>query len=135
MLFMRTWLAAKVSQRLTVRRSAPTMAFVIIEACIDVKDGSCTEVCPVDCIYEGGRMYYIQPEECINCGLCLSVCPVDAIRSDEDLSSHDQPFAAINREFFADSVSGIGSPGGWAPHSTVRVDHPEVAARPHHPAT
>ena len=55
------------------------MTYVIAEACIDIKDGVCTEVCPVDCIYEGGRMFYIQPDECINCAVCVSVCPVDAI--------------------------------------------------------
>ena len=111
------------------------MAYVIVEACIDVKDGSCTDVCPVDCIYEGGRMYYIQPDECINCGLCLSVCPVDAIRPDEDLPGQDQRFAAINREFFAAGVSGLGSPGGWGPQLSVTVDHPDVAATPHHTST
>ena len=42
------------------------MAYVITEPCIDIKDGDCTVACPVDCIYEGGRMFYIQPEECIN---------------------------------------------------------------------
>ena len=47
------------------------MTYVINEACIDVKDGDCTNVCPVDCIYEGGRMYYIQPEECVNCAICV----------------------------------------------------------------
>ena len=55
------------------------MAYVIASTCIDVKDGACQDVCPVECIYEGGRMMYIQPDECIDCGLCLSVCPVDAI--------------------------------------------------------
>ena len=39
------------------------MTFVITAPCIDVKDGECTAVCPVDCIYQGGRMYYIQPDE------------------------------------------------------------------------
>ena len=36
------------------------MTFVIAAPCIDVKDGACTDVCPVDCIYEGGRMFYIR---------------------------------------------------------------------------
>ena len=29
------------------------MTYVIAEACINVKDRSCVDVCPVDCIYEG----------------------------------------------------------------------------------
>ncbi len=51
------------------------MTYVITSTCIDVKDGICQKVCPVECIYEGGRMMYIQPDECINCGICVSVCP------------------------------------------------------------
>ena len=27
------------------------MAYVITEPCVDVKDASCVDVCPVDCIY------------------------------------------------------------------------------------
>ena len=106
------------------------MAYVIIEPCIDVKDGSCTEVCPVDCIYEGGRMYYIQPDECINCGLCLSICPVDAIRDEHDLSAGQAQFAAINRDFFTPQVSGLGAPGGWTRSLSFAGDHPDVSKRP-----
>ena len=28
------------------------MPYVIAEPCVDVKDKSCVEACPVDCIYE-----------------------------------------------------------------------------------
>jgi formate hydrogenlyase subunit 6/NADH:ubiquinone oxidoreductase subunit I len=34
---------------------------VIIEPCIDVKDKTCVDECPVGCIYEGERMLYIHP--------------------------------------------------------------------------
>jgi len=37
------------------------------------------EECPVDCIYEGPRMLYIHPDECVDCGACEPVCPVEAI--------------------------------------------------------
>jgi len=63
------------------------MAYVITDACVDIKDRACVFCCPVDCIYEGLRTLYIQPEECINCGLCLSVCPVDAIYDEADVPS------------------------------------------------
>ena len=59
-------------------RLAP-MTYVIAEPCIDVKDRACVDECPVDCIYEGPRMLYIQPDECIDCGACEPVCPVTAI--------------------------------------------------------
>jgi uncharacterized Fe-S center protein len=48
------------------------MPYVITDACIDVKDKTCLDACPVDCIYEGGRTLYIQPEECIDCGLWVT---------------------------------------------------------------
>jgi ferredoxin len=104
------------------------MAYVITAACIDVKDGDCTAACPVDCIYEGGRMFYIHPEECINCGLCLSVCPVDAIVWDQEISGEHLVFKAVNRDFFGDTVTGWGAPGGWDKSRTTDRDHPFVAA-------
>ena len=106
------------------------MAYVVTEPCIDVKDGDCTDVCPVDCIYEGGRSFYIHPDECVNCGLCLSVCPVDAIIWDEEATPAQAPYIAINREFFEASGSGLGSPGGWSKKLSVDADHPVIAALP-----
>jgi ferredoxin len=35
-----------------------------------VTGGACVEECPVDCIYEGERMLYIHPDECVDCGAC-----------------------------------------------------------------
>ena len=106
------------------------MTYVIASACIDVKDGACQTACPVECIYEGGRMMYIQPDECINCGLCLSVCPVEAIFADEDLPAGEQSYLAINAEFFAPAVTGWGSPGGANLRYRTDKDHPSVEARP-----
>ena len=37
------------------------MTYVIAEPCIGVKDRSCVDVCPVDCIYEGEDQLYIDP--------------------------------------------------------------------------
>ena len=39
----------------------------------------CSDICPVDCIYEGPEQLYIHPEECIDCGACEPECPVSAI--------------------------------------------------------
>jgi NAD-dependent dihydropyrimidine dehydrogenase PreA subunit len=106
------------------------MTYVITEPCIDVKDGDCTEACPVDCIYEGGRMFYIHPDECINCGLCLSICPVDAIYWDHELPDGQRHFEAVNRDFFSVEVANLGNPGGWDKTFSTSADHPEVAAMP-----
>ncbi|HEY2778534.1 MAG TPA: hypothetical protein VGI77_11585 [Gaiellaceae bacterium] len=43
------------------------MTYIIAEPCIDIKDRSCVDVCPVDCIHEAGRILVIDPEECIDC--------------------------------------------------------------------
>ena len=74
------------------------MPYVITDACIDVKDKTCLDACPVDCIYEGGRTLYIQPDECIDCGLCETVCPVAAIHADDRLPEELKPWIAINAE-------------------------------------
>jgi NAD-dependent dihydropyrimidine dehydrogenase PreA subunit len=50
------------------------MTYVIVEACIGVKDRACVDVCPVDCIYEGEDQLYIHPDECIDCGACEPEC-------------------------------------------------------------
>ncbi len=44
------------------------MTYIIAEPCIDIKDLSCVDVCPVDCIHEFERILIIDPEECIDCG-------------------------------------------------------------------
>jgi len=58
------------------------MAYVIAEPCIGVKDASCVDACPVDCIqpkkntsyedgcpgFDGAPELYIDPVECIDCG-------------------------------------------------------------------
>ena len=43
------------------------MTYIIAEPCIDIKDKSCVDVCPVDCIHEADRILVIDPEECIDC--------------------------------------------------------------------
>jgi len=80
----------------------------ITEACIGVKDGSCVEVCPVDCIHprkdEPGfaqvDMLFIDPETCIDCGLCVDECPVNAIFSEDDLPENLEHFIARNAEYY-----------------------------------
>jgi NAD-dependent dihydropyrimidine dehydrogenase PreA subunit len=104
------------------------MTLIIKSQCIDIKDGDCTKVCPVDCIYEGGRMFYIHPVECIECGICESVCPVDAIAFDDEVSPQEEEYVKINREYFEECVTGLGDPGGWDKSNTTDMDHPVVDA-------
>src|SRR5829696_7527101 len=54
-------------------REGTTVTYVITQACVDVLDKACIDECPVDCIYEGDRMLYIHPDECVDCGACEPV--------------------------------------------------------------
>lgn len=103
------------------------MPYVITASCVDVMDKSCIEECPADCIYEGDRMMYIQPDECVECGLCEPVCPEISIFHHEDLPDAVQNFERINSEFFVQ----LGSPGGARKVGRVGHDHPAaIAGRP-----
>ncbi len=81
------------------------MPWVITSLCRDCVDMSCVEVCPVDCIYEytgddretWPNQLYIDPEECIDCGVCEPECPWEAIFEDErvpDVFQTDIPLNA-----------------------------------------
>jgi hypothetical protein len=77
------------------------VTYVIALPCVDVKDRTCIDECPVDCIYEGERMLYINPDPW-------------------------QDYYAANVEFFHE----IGVPGGAARTGVLPFDHPLVAALP-----
>jgi NAD-dependent dihydropyrimidine dehydrogenase PreA subunit len=78
------------------------MAYVIVQPCVGVKDASCVEVCPVDCIHtdDAATMYYIDPDECIDCGACVDPCPVDAIFPEDEVPEQWRDFIKINADYF-----------------------------------
>lgn len=76
------------------------MPYVITEACIGTKDASCVSVCPVDCIYDGPDQYYINPDECIDCGACEPECPVEAIYADDAVPEGMRKYIEKNRVRF-----------------------------------
>ena len=75
------------------------MTYIIGEPCIDIKDRSCVDVCPVDCIHEFERILVIDPEECIDCGACEPECPVEAIFPEDALPDKWNAFVEINYDF------------------------------------
>jgi ferredoxin len=79
-----------------------TMGYVITQPCIGVKDASCIEVCPVDCIHsdDDAPQYYIDPDECIDCGACVDTCPVDAIYPEDEVPAEYVSFVTINADYF-----------------------------------
>ena len=78
------------------------MTYVIGQPCIGVKDAACVSVCPVDCIHtaDDEDMYFIDPDECIDCGACLPVCPVEAIFPDDDAPADQEDFIEKNADFY-----------------------------------
>lgn len=105
-----------VLQPLACRRSyASTMAYVIGRACVDVMDKSCMQECPVDCIYEGARSLYINPDECPDCGACKLICRMDATFFNATLPGRAEP---------------LGLPGGASVLGPLGVDTPFVSALP-----
>ena len=85
------------------------MTYVIAEPCIEEKDASCVDACPVDCIhptkdsaeFEAATQLYIDPDECIDCGACVDPCPVDAIFDEADLPAEWEKFTQSNADYFA----------------------------------
>ena len=102
------------------------MTYVIAQPCVDLKDRACVDECPVDCIYEGKRMLYIHPDECVDCGACEPVCPVEAIFYEDDTPEQWKGYYDANVHFFDE----IGSPGGAAKMGEIDHDHELVAALP-----
>ena len=78
------------------------VTYVIAQTWIGVKDNSCVEVCPVDCIHssDDADQYFINPDECIDCGVCAEVCPVEAIFFEDDLPEQWAAFLATNKAFY-----------------------------------
>lgn len=80
------------------------MTWVITSLCRDKKDMACVEVCPVDCIVmhvdennpEWPPQLYIDPEECISCGVCEPECPWEAIYEDEQVPEVFKADIALN---------------------------------------
>jgi len=102
------------------------VTYVIAQPCVDLKDRACVDECPVDCIYEGNRMLYIHPDECVDCGACEPVCPVEAIFYEDDTPEEWKQYYDANVHFFDE----IGSPGGAAKTGVIDADHPFIAALP-----
>lgn len=78
------------------------MPYVITEPCIGVKDASCVDVCPVDCIHseDGSPQFYINPDQCIDCAACELACPVNAIFYDSDVPGEWKQYITINADYY-----------------------------------
>ncbi|HAJ05889.1 MAG TPA: hypothetical protein DCL76_04985 [Chloroflexi bacterium] len=66
------------------------MSYIITALCL--RDSSCVDVCPVECIVPGKPAaewpwYYIDPDTCIDCGACVPECPYEAIFEEDEVPS------------------------------------------------
>lgn len=83
------------------------MPRVITSLCL--RDASCTVVCPVDCIKAGLPIeeyptYYVNADECIDCGACEAECPNAAIFEKD----------AVPAEYIAKGGERVSMPAGSA---------------------
>ncbi|OBK95496.1 ferredoxin [Mycobacterium asiaticum] len=110
------------------------MTYVIGKECVDVVEKSCMQECPVDCIYEGSRSMYINPDECVDCGACKLACRVGAIYWEGDLPEDELVHLADNAAFFEQVLPGrdapLGTPGGASTVGRIGIDTAMVAAMP-----
>lgn len=64
--------------------------------------------CPVNCIHPApgepgfaeAEMLYVDAKSCVDCGACVTACPADAIVPHTTLTAAQEPFLAINAEYF-----------------------------------
>lgn len=97
------------------------MAYIICEPCVGVCDTACVDVCPVDCIHPTkdewdeagydpdnleGKMLYIDPEECIDCGACEPECPVEAIFEESEVPEEWEKYIKPNYEYYGREYTG-----------------------------
>ena len=82
------------------------MTHVITSLC--ELDGACVEVCPTECIVPGNaddakwKHYFIDPDQCIDCGSCVAECPFDAIFADDEVPDEYESDVALNAAFFTE---------------------------------
>jgi ferredoxin len=86
------------------------MAYVITNICASTKDKGCLPVCPCDCIYEGEKQLYIQPDCCIDCGACEPACPVGAIFHESEVPEARRGAIQENADFFKSGLPGSAEP-------------------------
>ena len=88
------------------------MPWVITRLCAGNKDTACVPACPVDCIYQltvddekydkNGKMLFVHPDECIDCGACEPACPWEAIFEESAVPGVFAEDTTLNRELFED---------------------------------
>ncbi len=84
------------------------MAYVICQPCIGNKFAQCVSACPVDVIHptpsEPGfattDQLFIDPANCIDCGLCVEACPAQAIYPASSVPAEWQSYIQKNADYY-----------------------------------
>lgn len=74
------------------------MTVIVTDKCDGCRFTDCVTVCPVACFHTDGKMVYVNPAECIDCGACIPICPVHAIYEARDLPAEFAHWKALNAE-------------------------------------
>jgi ferredoxin--NADP+ reductase len=48
------------------------------------------------------KHYFIDPDQCIDCGSCVAECPYDAIFADDEVPEEHESDIALNAAFFTE---------------------------------
>ncbi len=100
------------------------MSHVITSLCL--RDGACTEVCPVDCIVQGQPenewpWFYIDPDTCIDCGACVPECPFEAIFPEDEVPDAYE-MAAGQKYVPHDTKETVEAKGGETVDLTAAIE-------------
>ena len=93
------------------------MPYVVTQSCC--ADAACVVACPVNCIHPApgepgfatAEMLYVDASSCVDCGACLTACPAGAIVPHTTLTPAQQPFLALNAEYYDVFPHADRSPG------------------------
>ena len=94
------------------------MAYVIALPCVDNNDQSCVAVCPVDCITADAsvdRKFYVDPDECIDCGACADACLNEAIFRSDDLPPAWANYESVDAAWYRDPATARNAVDQLAP--------------------
>ncbi|QFI37028.1 ferredoxin [Moritella marina ATCC 15381] len=74
------------------------MTYFVGSSCVDCKDQSCVNVCPVDAFHDAIDMLVINPDLCISCSSCETECPEFAISNYDSFQEEEYCFIEINKK-------------------------------------
>ena len=86
------------------------MPYVIQKLCSGTET-ACMDPCPFDCIYPNKDefstkpLFYIDAEECTNCGACALSCPESAIAPAEEFGRYAGPGVGLKGKSYESHLS------------------------------